>query len=358
MITGRTRRRRVIIEAEWTCTSCGGKNRGCDMRCATCDHPKEKDEAYRTPERPEAVTDPERLKEARAGRNWSCAYCGSEERNLNGECKNCAAERAATKAPAADPVSRPYDYFAGRRPPVKEGPSKRLILTCAAIAVGALLLAWFLIWLLRPYKAETAVESVAWSTRTELRRRTLFSGSGWRDEARSDAFNFSCQERQRGTRDCDPYDCSYVTQVECRCRDVNCRVDRSSCEDEGNGYQSCDEICDQDCDTCDQKVEKTCYKRCPVYDDWCSYDYYEWPVIRTETASGQGHDVLWPPLSADGPYERIERSAEYTVRFAADGKTWTYHPSSLEDYRRFAPGARWLIKANRAGMVWPQHPLD
>ncbi len=76
-----------------------------------------------------SVEDPELLRMAQAGANWSCAYCGSDQRDLDGACRRCGAGRAAgANAPRGAP------HVASNAIPPSGG-ARALLIGLAAVAV-------------------------------------------------------------------------------------------------------------------------------------------------------------------------------------------------------------------------------
>jgi len=66
------------------------------MKCQGCGNPKDESEEYEMPADPATVAsvdDPKLLEMAKAGENWRCAYCGSNQRDLDGGCAECGAGR-------------------------------------------------------------------------------------------------------------------------------------------------------------------------------------------------------------------------------------------------------------------------
>src|SRR5262245_29907288 len=101
------------IEMTWRCTSCGAQNLGRHSVCQGCGNPKDESEAYEMPADPSAaasVVDPALLRMARAGANWRCRYCGSDQRAFDGTCAQCGASQGEGRSTAARPepiVARP-----------------------------------------------------------------------------------------------------------------------------------------------------------------------------------------------------------------------------------------------------------
>lgn len=380
-----------IKEDSWVCSSCGHKNRGRDTDCAQCGSPKEEDEKYAGPDAgSEIVTDPELLKLARAGANRTCPYCGADVREGDESCNSCGATRNEHRdeageddVPPADKPPEPPPLKHEEPDPVPKRPfnwrAALIVLGCMA-AVGGLI--WLGVWLFAPWEVEATVADATWEHAATLRQKTLMHGEGWESDMPAGTFNRSCETRQNGTEDCNPHDCNpHPVDYECNphqcnpqqvaydCNPHPCNC-REVCTPLRNGFSECDQHCDtcydtcyrteyDTCyDTCTRTEYDTCYDQCPVYAEWCRYDYHEWPVIDSGRTTGTGHDVAWPPLSANGPDQRLEKAARYEVRFSDGEKGWDYRPDGLADYNRFPLDGRWRIKVNRAGQVWPLRPLD
>jgi hypothetical protein len=400
------RKRTWVIENTWNCSTCGHKNRGRDMRCANCGKSKEGERyAIPNPETAPEVKDADLLRMANAGANWTCPYCGCQERDLNGECKTCAAKRGegfASPEPSADaPVEAGL-----KEPPVESWPSEpswqcgncgtlndqaaRACVNCGAFpdgrdiepiispsepppprfsprkwlkrywpilaGAGAVIgITGLLLWIFLPREVEATVKSISWNRSVELQQDTLKHGEGWESSMPSRSFNSSCERRQRGTRDCNPHDCNpHQESYSCNPHDCNCHT---TCSDNGNGFSTCSESCSTCYDTCYRTVYDTCYDQCPVYEDWCTYDYYEWVTIDTRQAGGTDHKAYWPQLTANGERQRLVRSEKYQAEFTDFKKFWKHRVASFDEYLKYKPGARWLVKVNRAGSVWPLHPL-
>lgn len=383
-----------IVENTWTCTACKATNLGRHMTCQSCGEPKDRHEKYELPEHRPSVTNPEQLKQANAGANWTCSYCQWDNRDLlRKTCAQCGAPRKealhdpnpsnaisldAFEEPAPKPEREVRKERIQKRaeeaipnPPVKiytldelEGPEPKNTDRLKAISLGVAIFAacvafvMFFVWLCVPHEEDVHVRSTSWRYTRTLEERTVQHGSGWGHPV--DAFNVSCQRRQRGTENCHPHDCNCRdVSYECRCHDCHCTT-HEVCSDRGNGYSAChsETSCSTCCDTCSETRCSTCYDQCPVYDDWCNYDYYQWIPRDTEVTSGNGRDTQWGTrLRASPPNWRVLQSEWYQVVFYNEGAVWTYQPGSLAEYRMFEPREGWVIKVNRAGQVWPQREV-
>lgn len=385
------------IELHWTCSSCGHKNLGRHTDCQNCGSPKERDEKYEMkPDDPSSaahVTDPSLLKLAKAGANYHCPYCGADVRAMNEVCGNCAARRHEDEEeagefdeekvglltdqdePESKPAYAPPKYGGGGGDDGGDSeddplPRRRFNWRAALIALGAVAavagIVWLCVFLFVPREVDATVAGVNWRIDAALRQKTLMHGEGWRSDMPMGTFNESCDNRQNGTEDCEPhecncrdvpYDCNCTggDSYSCNCRDV--------CTDNGNGFASCHQECDtcttpRTCQTCYNRECDTCYNQCPVYEDWCSYDYHEWPVVQRDSTSGNDLEVSPPSLRAHGPDQRLDVNERYEVRFTDGEDNWTLRPDARNEFTRYPPDARWRIKVNRAGQVWPLRPLQ
>lgn len=373
------------VENTWKCSSCGLVNRGRNMKCQNCGSPKEQHEKYDTSKNltAPAVTDSTLLQQANAGPNWECEYCRGSVRNLYGECQNCGGPKtteaqthsAVPKQKKAETKQTTINDGGYRTAPkyisssIQSSalsnfdsipPKARVNMkTFGLVLLGGVVLSSFIglmVFLFMPHEEHVHVSQINWTYQAHLQQRVTRSGSGWDDGMPSGAFDVSCSTRQRGTERCHPHDCNpHRDPYDCNPHDCSCH---SHCEDDENGFSSCTETCDTCYDTCYETVYDTCYDSCPVYDDWCDYNYYEWPTIRTETLSGNDHEMLEPTLetnpSAPAP-QRVIREHHFSVIFInEDGESWTYNPDSVVEYNRFNIGARWLIEVNHVGNVSPE----
>lgn len=380
-----------IVENKWRCSSCGSENLGRHMECQNCRNPKDSGEADDAPDASApAVSDPELLRLATQGANWVCEFCGGQVRNEHGRCvKNCGAPRAE---PPVDPeltaraaraareesvppeVSSPPRSRHSRPPPTTvPGPGRtypdrnkplfptRTWFIIAGVVGGLGSLIGLITFLVMPWEVDARVTSIAWVFTSDLHQKTLEHAEGWGH--RSDAFNVSCNQKLKTHRDCNPHQCNpYSESYECNCSSHSCDC-TTTCRNNKNGFSTCSEHCGtcRSCDTCTRTAYRTCYERCPVYDDWCTYDYYDWPITRTLTTTGNAHDEHWPDLEASGPDQRVDKRSGFTVEFA-DAKhvsdPWSYSPSDMLEFKLFDSNARWHIEVNRLGHVTPLHRVS
>lgn len=99
------------IELTWHCAACKHENLGRHMQCEKCGKPKTDAEEYEMPSDTSSaasVEDESLLRMAKGGANWSCKYCGYDQRNAEGGCARCGAGRKQGEK------ARPQAMQAGR----------------------------------------------------------------------------------------------------------------------------------------------------------------------------------------------------------------------------------------------------
>lgn len=348
-----------FIENVWRCSSCKASNKGRDLNCSKCGARKSADLEYDTMSSGEEITDPELLKKAKAGANWICEFCGGEERNLRGDCTQCGGLKSLPKAkvsktsdPLINDIKPWWSNPANIGQAIKRNPTRTAVI--ASVVAGSGLLAMFLVWLFTPKHVDAKVDGIQWSYTSNLRERQIKHDSEWGHPGnkgfyKEPAFNVSCKSEYYGTEDCHPHDCNpHRVSYSCNCTSYDCNC-RTTCVDQKNGFSRCSESCSRcnKCDTCYRTEYDTCYDQCPVYKDRCEYDYYEWPISRTESTSGEDHKVYWPPLRALPPDQRLQNIEKYQVNFSCQGESYEYTPANLTDFNRFDVGQFWRLQVGR-----------
>lgn len=186
--------------------------------------------------------------------------------------------------------------------------------TSSAIALGVGSLLWFTVWMATPRNVDTTVHDISWMHITHLRQREIRHNAEWYWQSKKGfykepVFNQVCTRRYHYTN---TYVCGSYTMS-----------------------------CGKDCTT-------TVYIYChdDIYDDWCNYDYFEWPVVDTKQLFGNTHEVSWGTFQP-GPLQRVQNIANYEVNFSTSDDEFQYKPDGLVDYRRFTPGDHWTLTVGR-----------
>lgn len=346
------------VENTWNCPSCSALNRGRDLDCRHCGARKDArvEDRVSGPDAPE-VTDPALLRKATAGPNWTCEYCGGQDRNLQGECDHCGGLKSQPSAETSLPSARLVRDL--DPPPLWKrrliGPivGWQLAIILASLAVlGSIV--WLFIWIFTPRVVHSHVSATSWEYTVNLRERAQFhEGGEWGRPGTKGfyddpAFNVSCDSRYYGTQDCDPYRCNpRQVSYSCNCTSYSCNC-TSSCSSNRNGFSTCKQTCSTctRCGTCYRTEYSTCYHQCPIYRDWCSYDYYDWPIKATQKTQGSDQSCRWPEMSADDN-QRLQKTEKYDVQFKDEEDVFEYVPESLAAYKQFTVGEAWTLQIGK-----------
>ncbi len=329
----------------WDCTRCGHADiSGRDKRCPACGDPREQHEldAMRPPEDGEftsaAIAAPEELALATAGADWSCGYCGANNRNDAAACEGCGgARKEATTmgkvgklgAEVAAPLPEPPPDRPPRVRDTPEPPPRRRRFTRREIVLGVLgVLLVLLWWTCRDREELGAVARLQWTHTTTLERWVDHNDGGWapilpraevpprggHGEIAGIRVNGCYQKHSHDER----YSCgteSYQDSESYSCGS------KQVCSNSRNGNGSFSRTCHSVSQTCRRSVTKTRTKYCsrPIYREWCDYLTQIWAPQRSADLTGEGHgDLRHPELTTSGDRERLQYTGKYQVSFAWD----------------------------------------
>lgn len=372
-----------IVENAWTCTSCGSTNKGRHTSCEKCGNAKESDEAANERIDPNAVVeDPALLRQAAEGAHWSCQYCAGKQRDIHGNCENCGGAKSdpsEVERPKMDPPrgtvrdasgARSGDSSGGRRAPSRSERARRELplrdvrredeapralpwyreKRGALGILGVVAFIVLLVWLFTPHELDATVASMKWIHIGRYEERIVKHEEGWGTPG--GAFNVSCASKYYGTERCNSYPCNpHPVSYKCNPRQCNCRT---SCTNNGNGFSTCRESCSTCYSTCTKTEYSTCWKQCPVYKDWCSYDRYVWVGRGEKTLSGaSAATMMWPDLGPIDGDHRLVKTPAYIVHFVDGKEKYSYAPDTSEDFARFEDGQTWLCEKRIVGMFKP-----
>ncbi|TXH11388.1 MAG: hypothetical protein E6R04_02060 [Spirochaetes bacterium] len=246
--------------------------------------------------------------------------------------------------------------------------------------LGVALVIYFFYWMFSWHAGTAVISSTSWEYRVTTYQRSVQSGHSWQDQEPAHSFNETCSREIRSYHSCNPYDCNpHRVSYDCNCRSwrecsttTSCRT---VCTRSGNRSSSCSERCTprtscetrRSCSTCYRTEYDTCYRRCPDYDNMCSYQYPQWSPGRTAVLTGTNHTLVRPALQANSNLvcpsdpeqlyianHSVSDCHKDTTTFAAvldagEHGTQNFTPSSLAEYNRYTTGATWNIEYNHAG---------
>ncbi len=266
-----------------------------------------------------------------------CSECGADLSGADSAALQAARDIGTGRAEAdtrRDVVKDEFEAEMARVQDAEPGPTflglKRgiwfaIIGIAAAIAVIA-----GIIYVVTYRETTTAqVVDMTWERTIEIESFEVRSDQGWDEQVPGDAYNKTCDRRQRGTE---------KVQV----------GSREECSDRPQGDGSFKREC----------RSVPVYEDRPVYDQWCTYRVDRWDFERRVKAEGRwtAPEPYWPTytLAAGvGRYgqERAGKQHEtYTVVVQQDGgKRHTCEVDSFEKWQRFSEGTRVTLELRITG---------
>lgn len=352
------------VELYWRCPSCGSENLGSHAYCTSCGSAQPRNIDFHQSSQQELLTDAEKIKRAQAGADVHCGFCGTRNPATASSCSQCGADlKAGSRRTAGQVVGA---FSAGAVAPVKcancgtlnagsrlkcgscgaalshaDPPKATKVSTAPAkpmdarvLSIGGLvvLLICSLIYFLflRTQETTGVVTSVNWQRSVEIEAFVPVQMQAWSDELPFDASQVSCSERVRFSQSEPPIGAPY---------DEVCGTPYTV--DTGGGFA---EVV-QDCE----------YQ---VYDDYCSYTVNAWAPVSSEQLQGFDLNAVWPDPVLSGDQRLGEQTADYACVFNSNGRTYTFHTSSLNDFQRCVVGSEWNLTINGAGAVVDISPAN
>ncbi len=351
------------IELQWRCPNCDGLNRGKDAFCASCGSPQPEDVEFEQAARQELITDEKLLKQAAAGADFHCAYCGTRNSITATTCSQCGsditegAQRAAGRVIGAfrdGPATQVACSSCGRLNPdtarecsgcgaalsIPSGdqieavttlqPGKRKKIPVIFIIVAALIcigLAAVAILSGKTTTKQGVVTQFEWQRSIPIEAFMPVEHQDWHDELPDAAEDISCGEKFRYT----------------------------SSEPVANSKEVCGTPYTVDSGSGFAEVVQDCEYQ--VYDDYCSYTIMEWAYLEAATVSGNDLSPYWPSPNLSNDQRLGEnRSETYSVYFDAEGETYSYDAESYQEFQRYEIGSSWKLDINTFGVVVSVQP--
>jgi ribosomal protein L40E len=348
------RKSKGVVQLEWVCPNCDGRNPGPVKNCENCGAPQPENVQFQRAAEEKIITDEKVVSAAKAGADIHCGFCGtrnpatettclqcgadlkegmsrqagqvmkaaptppkvitcsncgSENPGTAKTCANCGAPiKANVPAPAASPVQAGAKSGAVSAAQPKKKPFNWLI----AGGIGAFLLmcciAMIVMFVVPSRSVEGTVSSVYWQTSVPVQEVRAVDYSNERGNPPSDAYNVSCR-----------------TESEEICEQKTV--------DQGNGYAEVIEEC---------RTET---------EQYCSYTVDEWTTIQTYELDGVDIYPEYAEPSIFGDQRVGSSSTKLQVYFDTSDGQLTYSPDSVNEFQQFQPGSQWNLKLNVIGGI-------
>ena len=346
------------VHLEWECPACGTRNKGIDKICRSCGAAQPADVDFEQVAQETLIADERIIAQAKAGADIHCPFCGTRNSATAVQCSQCLADLSEAQARASGKVVGAHQNKAVPdvacthcgslnsgtaqhcincgavlpRPekPAKSEPAKPKAAPMSKTTrfilfgiLGLVVIACIAIIVLSSRTEEVVgeVQDVSWEYSVLVEALTPVEVQDWHDEVPANADVLSCREEIR-------------------------RVQPNPAP---NSVEVCGTPYTIDTGTGVGEVVQDCEYQ--VYDDLCTYTELQWQDFDLVSLTGNDFDPEWPnPALAQD--QRFGQSTEsYEVVFNADGRTYTYHPDSFDEYVQFEDGDRWILEVNALNNV-------
>ncbi|MFZ5919113.1 MAG: double zinc ribbon domain-containing protein [Chloroflexota bacterium] len=347
------------VELEWTCPACGAHNPGTQQTCQSCGAKMPEDVKFEAPVKQVLDSSAETIARVAVGPDIHCPYCGARNPGNAETCSQCGGDLvegfkrakgqtvgAFQTGPVPDvtcphcgannPASATKCTSCGgnlARPAPKAvvaQPQKKSVpLLGGGLALVFLCVIALLFFLFRGSAESVAtVRGVEWVYTIHLEELGPVTREAWRGEVPSGAQVGNCKPQEHHVQD-EP--AANATEV----------CGTPYLVDTGTGHAQAVQDCEYH-----------------VYQDWCEYTVTDWKPAGEKTATGRDLNPLWPAISLNAKQRAAERIEVYEVILDADGKDYTYRPGSLDQFRQFQIGSKWIVETNALGGVTSVTPSD
>lgn len=317
----------AIQLGRWDCPVCGQIGiLGNLTACPSCAAPRGKDVEFYLPQDAQDLTDENSIKEAAAGVDWLCNYCGSDNKATATHCKSCGNERDK------DDVNRQEKKYSldevpatGQKKkkvqPITPVPAKTSgFSTGKKVLLGLGIFIMIITFVMWPRSFTVEVVQHTWERSIEIENNRLMTEEDWSVPATGTIIN--------SFRAIHHYD-QVFDHNETRTRTVREVVgsERYKCGSvsKGNGYFE-DEYCDRD--VYGNKTEsytEAVYRNVPVYQTKYKYTIYRWKKDHDIDKKGSDKNAEWPKEKLKNEFWREGKKTEkYTLLFK-DNKGKTYN---------------------------------
>lgn len=354
-----------IRVGRWDCQVCGNiGNLGPETSCSNCGASRPANVKFYLPTDAEVVRDSSKIEEAKAGPDWICGHCESQNKFRENPCRSCGnpkdelSEDVSLKtktyrdgeAPTHGNPDKQEESDAMRKWRAKgvqkesalRSMSKLILLGILAVVVGLSIFIYGF-----PKTIEVQVDSFSWQRSIQFAHYEAVQEKAW--SLPDGAFNVS------SSREIHHYDQVLEGYVK-KERQVKVQVgsEKYVCgqKDMGNGYFQ-DVYCtrpvyDYRTETYDAPV----YQDVPVYKTQYRYQIMRWVDAEKykRSLSGEDHEAIWPKLPGSSKeWREARRNASYFIVVSRSNGEQHKEQISESQWQSLSLGA--TLKAKEARLI-------
>ena len=315
----------AVRVGRWDCDVCGHiGNYGPHTKCASCGASRPANVKFYLPKDAEIVTDKEQLKEARAGVDWICGHCYSQNKAKDTVCNSCGNPRDES----SEDINLEEKEYNLNEVPI-DGSRERKIIhqlekqqladtprksPLRKVIIGIFVILGFIAMLrIFPKEITVTVDQFQWERTLQMEHKEPVQEEDW--TLPSGAFNTSSFEAIKEYK-------QVFRGYETRTRTVQVPVGQESyvCGqiDKGNGYFE-DKYCTRTIyESREETYQEEVYDQVPVYATKYRYSIMRWVSHKENLlkTSGQNHEPSWPStLGKDDPdeWKKAKRTEQYFI---------------------------------------------
>jgi len=306
----------ATYEGKWRCLRCASVNLGRNVGCLTCGVKRSEDVEFFLDDDAPELSDENLLKQASAGADWICLYCGSNCRASENKCSGCGSWRSEGNKQLAEETRETGDWSEAAQKaqnaqmpapiqPPKPFFSRRLV-KFGLLGIGAFgfifvaLFALLIFISTRTYAVEVEVTNLEWNRSISIEEYKTVTETAWEGEVPPNA---RVQSNERALHHTDKVPDGTRTVSETYSDQVSDGSERYVCGriNKKNGYFE-DKYCTRTkykTVTKTRNKTETIYRDVPVYKTRFTYLIDKWIAVDEKTTSGKDFDPKWANVEID-----------------------------------------------------------
>ena len=354
----------ATYEGKWRCPRCSTINLGRNLNCLSCGVKRSDDVEFFLEDDAATVSDGELLRQANAGADWICRYCGGNNRAFDKQCSSCGSLHSNQDkqligetrdindwSEAAQKAAKTAAQTQNFQPP----PAQKLFFSTRLFKFGLLgagglvvmfvaLVAALIYISTLTYPTEVEVTNLEWTRSIRLEEFKTVSETAWEDEVPPNA---RVQSQSRVVHHTDKVPDGTRTVPETYTEQISDGTERYVCGkiNKKNGYFE-DKYCTR---TKYKSVTKTrsrtetTYRDVPVYKTRYNYLIDKWIAAGEKAASGTDFNPRWENVPVDNAKTReAGRTESYNLICKELSGNNKLHKIKLtaENWSKFKSGER------------------
>ncbi|MCP4443681.1 MAG: hypothetical protein GY810_32655 [Aureispira sp.] len=361
-----------VYVGRWDCDQCGNKMiKGPETKCPNCGSSRPKDVQFYMPTEAEVVRNQNEIKKAKAGADWLCSFCETQNKVWDKVCQSCGNDRQVndgdkfldvkeynlgevprggkkTHRTQQNENYRQQENFYrhkshGKAVEVEINPAFKKMLP--VLGVVAVIVAVLLFIGLRSSEVSVTVERFEWNRTIAVEKYKEVTEEAW--EIPSGGREL---ERFQAIHHHDRVSDGYVTKTRTVSEKVGTEDYVCGKRDMGNGYFE-DKMCTRDVyRDREETYREEVFKKVPVYRTKYKFAIFRWKKINPVKTSDSNKNPEWGDVSHIEANENLReagRKEVYTI-VVRDEKSETHrHDISRSKWDRLTIGQS--LKANRGG---------